>query len=199
MSRYPALRSSELPEDLKPWAEDFERYVPGLADTPRGPIFQYAQANGALIGPYPIVIASKEIGKVMQHMQTTLKERTEPSYEIRVIAILASAARYQAKFAKYSYTEVGQKVAGFSEEQVRLLRQGKKPDGLSEAASVTWDFTNYLANEKGPLPETLYQAAVKALGKQGVLVAAHYVGFYAHICVLENFADAPYPDGVDDL
>lgn len=199
MARYAPLPASKLPQDLKKWGEDFERYVPSLADTKDGPIFQYARDDGALIGPYPIVIASKEIGKIMQNLQTTLKDRTEPPADVRVVAILTIAARFQAKFTKYSYTEVGQKVAGLSGDQVKALRQGKKPDGLSEAASVTWDMTNFLANEQGPLPDHLYNAALKVLGKEGVLGAVHRAGFYAHICILENFADAPYPDGVDNL
>ncbi|USW59774.1 hypothetical protein Slin15195_G130930 [Septoria linicola] len=199
MSRYPALTLSKLPADVKPWAEDLNHFVEELAVTKEGPIFRYAQDDGALIGPYPIVIASKEIGKVLKDMQSTLKDRAEPPADVRVVAILSVVARYQAKYAKYSFTETGKKVAGLSEEQLEALRNGRKPAGLSKAASVTWDFTNYLANEKGPLPDHLFDAAVKELGKDGVLVAVHYAGFYSHICLLENFADAPYPDGVHDL
>ena len=190
---------SQLPADVKPWAEELNGFVKDLSDTPNGPIFQYAQDDGALIGPYPIVIASKEIGKVLKDMQETLKNRPEPPADVRVVAILSQAARYQAKFAKYSFTATGKAVAGLSEEQLALLRNGKKPEGLSEAASVTWDFTNYLATKPGPLPQELFDKAVEVLGKEGVLVAVHYAGFYSHICLLENFADAPYPDGVDDL
>ncbi|KXS94679.1 hypothetical protein AC578_10083 [Pseudocercospora eumusae] len=199
MSRYPAVPLSKLPADVKPWAEELHNFVEELAVTKDGPIFQYAQADGALIGPYPIVIASKEIGKVLKDMQNTLKNRTDPPADVRVVAILAVVAKFQAKFAKYSFTETGKKVAGMSEEQLEALRNGRKPAGLSEAASTTWDVVNYLANEKGPMPDHLYDTAVKVLGKEGVLVAVHYAGFYSHICMLENFADAPYPDGVDGL
>jgi hypothetical protein len=58
---------------------------------------------------------------------------------------------------------------------------------------------NFLVNEKGPLPESLFNAAEKVLGREGALNAVHYTGFYCHICILENFADVPYPPGVSDL
>lgn len=199
MSRYPALPLSKLPTDVQPWAQELHHFVEELALTKEGPVFQYAQDDGALIGPYPIVIASKEIGKVLKDMQDALRRRPEPSAEVRVVAILAVVSKFQAKFAKYSFTATGKNVAGMSAEQLAALRNGTKPAGLSEAASVTWDVVDYLVNEKGPLPDPLYHKAVEVLGKEGVLVAVHYAGFYSHICMLENFADAPYPDGVDGL
>jgi 4-carboxymuconolactone decarboxylase len=198
MSRYPPIPSSQMTPEYKSYGESWDAFLEHLVlDETKEPIFEYRLPNNAVIGPYPILIASKDVGIGMRQIISNLQKLDGPGHDCNVVAILTVAAKLGPKFGKYCFSQSAKKVAGLTDAQIKDLRMGKKPAGLREHANVTWDMISFLANEKGSLPDALYDAAVKVLGKEGALVVAHWAGFYLHVFLLMNFADVPYPPGID--
>jgi 4-carboxymuconolactone decarboxylase len=73
------------------------------------------------------------------------------------------------------------------------IAAGKKPDGLTADCALAYDVAKYLCGTPGPLPESLWDASVKAFGKDTTLALVTYVGFYAFVCIAVNACDVPAP------
>lgn len=106
-------------------------------------------------------------------------------------------AKFDAKFEQYAHYNIAVKTAGLTHDQCAAMKAGKKPDGLSPAAAATYDASYYLVNKPGPLPQDLYNACEKELGKEGTLLIVQYVAMYCYMCVLMNAMDVPLPEGID--
>lgn len=194
--RYPPTPTSALSDDLKPIGEYADNLV-AKSFGENGSTFTFALPNGALIGPFPVLIASKEIATHLWNALRSFSSLQSIPADAKEVAILVTGARFDAKFEQYAHRHIAIKTAGLTEEQCSKIGKSQKPEGLSEAASVAYDASFYLANERGPLPQNLYDRAVGILGKEGLLQMTHYVGMYCYMCVLMNLAHAPVPSGDD--
>lgn len=195
MSRYPPTHSSQLPEEYKPYAKRLEDGITKSFGS-NGELITYADSNGALLGPFPALIASKEAGDAFGAVMQKLGTLQGISADVKEVAILVAGARFQAAFELYAHGNIAIKRAGLTQQQVDSIKAGQKPAGLNEACSVAYDASYHLANKPGPLPQHLYDACVKTLGREPTLVMIHYTGFYCYVSVILNAADVPVP--VDD-
>lgn len=194
MSRYPPTPTHRYSEEYRPYAEYQYKGV-SQAFGENGSLIIYKNEDDALIGPFPIQIASKEVGHALS--QVILKFATLQSIpnDAKETAILVIGARFETRYELYAHTLLAIKQAGMTAQQVDSIRVGKKPDGLSTPASVAYDASYHLANKPGALPQDLYDACVRVLGKEGTLLMVHYAGLYAYMCILMNAVDTPLPPG----
>ena len=156
----------------------------------------YRDANGGLIGPFPIITASKEVGEALMTAFKKFATLESIPNDAKEVAILTTGAKFDCAYEQYAHHHIALKQAGLSEEQIQAIRRKEKAKGLSEAAAVTYDCSRYLVETPGPLPQKLYDEWVKALGsKESVLLCIHYVGIYSYMSILMNAADAPIPEG----
>ncbi|CAK4032645.1 Hypothetical predicted protein [Lecanosticta acicola] len=193
--RFPPTLASQHPPETQSYAQRAEDNV-FKAFGENGSLITYQHPNGGLIGPFPIIIASKEIGEsVLAAPQTLAKLSTIPD-DAKEVAILVVGAKFDCAYEQYAHRNIATKKSLLTEQQCADIRAQRKPEGLSEAASVTYDAAFHLANQKGPLPTGVFKEWVKALGsKESMLVMTHYIGIYCHVCVLMNMADTPLPPG----
>lgn len=107
------------------------------------------------------------------------------------------SAKFDAKFEQYAHYHIALKTAGLTHDQCVAIKAGRKPEGLSRAASATYDAAYHLVNNAGPLSQDLYEACVKELGKEITLLMTHYIAMYCYMCVLMNAMRVPLPDGIE--
>lgn len=194
MSRFPPTPHDKLPEDLKPYSQDFEDHlVPRFG--PNGELMTYRDEHGAIIGPFPILMHSKEVGRGLGEAMKAFPTLGKIPEDAKEVAILTVGARFECAYERYAHKLHGTKLAGLTQEQVDKLAVGQKPEGLSAEASLAYDATHYLVNTPGPLPQNLFDACDKMFGRSGTLVLIHYTAMYCYMCVLMNAADVPLPKG----
>ncbi|KAF2159640.1 hypothetical protein M409DRAFT_29959 [Zasmidium cellare ATCC 36951] len=193
---YPPTPASQWPEEYKPYAEWVEeRVAPTLG--PNGQILTYQNANGGLEGPFPVIVASKDVGQLITEAISKFGSLGDIPKDAKEVAILTVGAKFDAKFEQYAHYNIATKTAGLTHDQCVAMKAGKKPEGLSPAAAATYDASYHLVNKQGPLPQDLYDACVKELGKEVTLLMTHYVAMYCYMCVLMNAMRVPLPDGIE--
>ena len=166
-----------------------------LFGDPKSSPFTYKRSSdGALVGPFPLYLASPGVGEHVVDLVGQLAGIPGLPADAKEVAILTVGAHYKAAYELYAHVNVAMKKVGMSKEVVEAIARGEKPDGLNEGCSVSFDATAYLASKPGPLPKELWDRCIKAFGKEGTVALVHYVGLYAYTCIVLNAMDAPVPD-----
>ncbi|KAK5118652.1 hypothetical protein LTR85_008117 [Meristemomyces frigidus] len=189
MSRVPPVTRDTLPPHQSDGYDELDQ----IASKAFGDKFTWKRKDGALVGPFPAFIAAPEAGVGM--LQYLGKLATIPGLpaEAKETAILSTGAHFKAAYELYAHGNIAVKTTDLPQEQVEQICDGKKPEGLNEACSTAYDVAKYLSGTPGPLPQEMWDRSVKALGRDGTLGLAHYVGMYAYTCIILNAMDAPVP------
>ncbi|HTX12150.1 MAG TPA: hypothetical protein VME22_26275 [Solirubrobacteraceae bacterium] len=152
----------------------------------------FTQADGALLGPFVALLRFPQFGRpAWQFTKLFMGAHTLPN-AVREIAILAVGSRLDARFELYSHQTLA-KAAGLSDRQVAALAAGERPDGLLEPQETAWLVARRLV-DGGQLPETTYQAALKAFGPDGTAELIYLIGSYLVMAVLINGYGLTEPD-----
>ena len=190
MSRLPPLTRDKLSSPAQQTGHDELNELAGKAF---GDKFIWKHEDGAMVGPFPALIAAPEAGVHMIKLVGNLAAIPGLPADAKETAILSTGAHYKAPYELYAHGNVAAKTTELSRDQVEHICDGKKPEGLSEACSVAYDVAKHLSSVPGPLPQDLWDRSIKTLGKDGTLALVHYVGMYAYTCIILNAMDAPVP------
>ena len=113
--------------------------------------------------------------------------------DARETAIITVGVQNQAGYIVYAHIAIAADAGYLSERQLQSIKDGKKPDGLSEKCSVAYDIAKRLSSTPGPMPDELWQMALAVLGKDETVGLLHYIGFYSYISMFMNGTDVPVP------
>lgn len=87
--RYPPTATSNWPGEYKPYAEWIDKEVtPALGAN--GEVLTYRQADGGLCGPFPVLIASKEVGKKVSEAARNFSTLASIPSDAKEVAILTT-------------------------------------------------------------------------------------------------------------
>lgn len=114
------------------------------------------------------------------------------------VAILATQGYYTGSFGGfliYSHTRVAAKKNLLTEEQMRSITEGQKPDGLSEKQAVAFDLALRLLKGGSPLEQDLWERANKILGKEQTLHVIHVIAYYSLHGITLNAGIVGAPEG----
>ncbi len=168
-----------------------------LGDVLRASIAQHLQgfatsrADGALIGPFNILLHFPELGAAVWNVFSALADRSSLPPSVREIAILLTGPRRSALYELYSHESVALGI-GMAFEKVATLAAGQRPSDLTREESIAFDVVSVL-NRGGQIPNTTYRAAVDCFGEKGVAELACTVGCYWIIGCLLNSFDVALP------
>lgn len=192
MSRLPPKPREQLsPDEQK--THDLFRRACDFSFGKNGEKFIFEDSNHGLVGPFPFFISAPKVGQTLHELIYRLAPLPLPP-DARETAVLTVGGHFQSGYQLYSHIPVAVEV-GLSRDQAEVLSKGeKKPEGLNENCSTAYDVANYLVNERGPLPQVLWDRAVEAFGKDGAVSLLHYVGFYCYVSVALNGVDAGVPE-----
>jgi 4-carboxymuconolactone decarboxylase len=168
-----------------------------LADSIQAGIKKYLQGfvsqrnDGALIGPFIPMLHFPQFGSPAWDYTMALSEHTTLPKPAHEVAILVTGARYRSRYEIYAHEHVAQK-AGLSEAKIATITAGERPSDLTAEEGIAYDVASVLSRG-GQLPESTYQAALKAFGEQGVAELVYLIGGYCLVSVLLNAYDISVP------
>lgn len=196
-ARLPPTPRDQLTEEQKKAYDELH----DLAETSFGSKFIWKRKDGALVGPFPFLISPPDAphaGVDMLKLVAQVAKIPGLPTDAKETAILATGSVYGAKYELYAHSNVATKTdGGLSPEAATALCAGRKPEELSEAATVAFDVAKYLSGTLGALPQELWDRSQKVLGKEGTVALVHYVGLYAYTCIILNAMDADVPKDDD--
>lgn len=158
---------------------------------PNGEQFIYEE-NGAFIGPFPFFMAAPEVGRGLLNLVVGMQKLGLPP-DARETAILTVGTQFQAGYETYSHIPQAVVPGYLTSQQAETIVKGEKPTDLNEQCSIAYDVAKYLTGTPGPLPQQMWDKAVKVLGKNPTVGLLHYIGFYCYISVALNGVDARVP------
>lgn len=190
MSRLPPVPRENLP----PNQQQAHDSLHDIASQAFGSAFTWQRKDGALVGPFPAFVAAPEAGVAMLQYLGKLSAIPGLPAAAKETAILSTGAHFRAAYELYAHSHVAEQTTELSREQIDKICRGEKPAGLDKVCDVAYDVAKYLSGTPGPLPQALWDRAVKGLGREGTVALVHYVGMYAYTCIILNAMDAPLPE-----
>lgn len=153
--------------------------------------FVTARADGALIGPFNILLHFPTLGIPVWGVFKALADHSTLSGPVREMAILLTGAKFAALYELYSHESVAL-IIGMSDASVAALSVGQRPIGLDDEANLAFDVISGLL-KGGPLPMTVYRFAKDRFGAEGLAELACTIGCYTTIATLLNVFDVAVP------
>lgn len=153
--------------------------------------------DGALIGPFNPMLHFPQFGKPTWDYTMALSENSTLPKPAHEVAILVTGARFRSRYELYAHEHVAER-AGLSASKIATITAGQRPSDLTNEEGVAYDVAALLSNG-GQLPESTYQAAIKAFGEQGVAELVYLIGGYCLVSVLLNAYDMSVPGREEGL
>ncbi|UBU15049.1 carboxymuconolactone decarboxylase family protein [Nonomuraea gerenzanensis] len=160
------------PHELDPEARAlYDKITSG----PRGRFM--VDAEGGLTGPFNAMLLSPALGDPLQELGAAVRYRSTLSDRARELAILVVAGHQDSAFEQAAHEPIAREL-GFTEEQLRALRDGSPPalDDPGEAAVLR--VVRALVT-KGDLDEEEYAV----LGEREVFELTTLVGYYSTLAL----------------
>lgn len=153
--------------------------------------FVSSRDDGALIGPFNILLHFPSIGEAVWGVFSALADHSVLPISVRELTILLTGAHCSALYELYSHESVALSL-GMPLQKIATLAAGERPSDLSREESVAFDLVSTL-NRGRAVPNTTYRMAVDCFGEQGVAELACTVGCYTTIGLLLNSFDVSIP------
>lgn len=172
------------------------RVYRAIAGGPRGSgpqLFQLADAEGALNGPFGIMLHQPALGLALQELGSAVRYRTELSDRCREIAILQVGVAEESDFEWYAHEAVGRSVGITDEELVALSEQRFHSTDEVEEAVVR--FTQHLLAGTA-IAQDDYERFEQRLGVAALVELTVLVGYYRTLAAMMRVFEVGRP--VDD-
>ena len=154
--------------------------------------FVTARADGAMVGPYNLMLHFPQFGEAVWNLITALGKRATLAAGIRELAMLCVGAHFSARYEIYAHEQSGAR-HGLSAPKIATLAAGTKPADLSSEENAAFDVVKAVV-AGGQLPESTYQQALETFGLEGTAELLYLTGTYCLVSVLLNGYDVPVPD-----
>ncbi len=186
------MRLKSLPKDqLDP---DQQALYEAIAGGPRSKgrqLFPLMDAEGALNGPFGIMVHFPGLGLPLQELGATIRYRSRLSDRVREIAILCVAQVTDSAFERYAHELVG-RAAGLSETELIDLALGRftSPDPAEAAA---YAFCMRLMAGDLPISDGTYADLSQLIGEAAIFELVTLVGYYRTLAQLLHVFDVGLP------
>jgi 4-carboxymuconolactone decarboxylase len=159
--------------------------------------FVSQRPDGALIGPFIPMLHFPQFGSPAWDYTAALSEHTTLSKPVHEVAILVTGAHFHARYEIYAHEKVAAKV-GLSAAKIATITAGQRPADLKAEEAAAYDVASVLS-KGGQLPESTYQAALEAFGKDGMAELVYLIGGYCMVSVMLNAYDISVPGREEGL
>jgi 4-carboxymuconolactone decarboxylase len=99
--------------------------------------------------------------------------------EVAILTTLGHFTRSFGGYLTYSHVRICESKGLFTDEQMRQMDAGIKPEGLSDKESVAFDLAARLVKGGQPLEQELWGRANSVLGKDQTLHIIQVVAYYS--------------------
>lgn len=148
-------------------------------------------------GPFAMLMYSPELMNNARAMGDYLRYHSAFDSVLSEFAILITAREWSQDYEWSVHYPIAIK-AGLKPEIAQSLKDGRRPDGMSEDQTLIYDFTIELQRNKQVSGGT-FAKTEKRFGKKGVIDLAGIAGYYTFLAMEMNMARRPAPIGNERL
>ena len=152
-----------------------------------------AGPRGAVIGPFAPLLRSPELMTRLQKVGEYLRYESPLDRRLFELTILWVARWWDHQF-EWSYHHPLALEAGLDPAIADALAEGRRPDGMDDAAAAVWDVLDELFGTR-QVSDPTWAAAVAQLGEAGVVEVVATAGYYTTLAVVMNAARTPAERG----
>lgn len=148
-------------------------------------------------GPFAMLMYSPQLMNNARAMGDYLRYNSAFDSRLSEFAILITAREWHQDYEWHIHYPIAIK-AGLSPEIAKALKEGRRPEGMSEDESIIYDFTIELQRNKR-VSDTTFNKTEKRFGKKGAVDLAGIAGYYTFLAMEMNMARHPVPSGGERL
>jgi 4-carboxymuconolactone decarboxylase len=148
-------------------------------------------------GPFAMLIYSPELMNNARAMGDYLRYKSVFDSALSEFAILITAREWSQDYEWSVHYPIAIK-AGLNPEIANALRDGRRPEGMTEDQTVVYDFTMELQRYK-QVSDATFAKTEKHFGKKGAIDLAGIAGYYTFLAMEMNMAKRPEPIGGERL
>ena len=176
--------------------DDEQRAVyDAIAGGPRaaGPqAFPLTDDQGALNGPFGVMLHAPSVGAALQDLGSAIRYRTTLTARVREIAILQVAVATASRFEWWAHERVGRR-AGLTDLELTWLANAAPLELADAGEQAAHDFVTAVL--QGPsVPEEEYRRAEQALGASVLVELTVLVGYYRLLAETMHVFQVGVPD-----
>jgi 4-carboxymuconolactone decarboxylase len=165
-------------------------------DAQKKAVAEYKALRGAdLTGP-PWSVLLRVPDQIVPALQIRLHylNRSVLAPKLTELAILTAARKWTNNW-EWNAHSTAAATAGLSADIMTAVRDGRRPDRMSEDEAIVYDFSLELQNNQSVSDATYAKAAAK-FGEPGVVELASIQGYYAYLAMVMNVAKITVAPGV---
>jgi len=148
-------------------------------------------------GPFAMLMYSPELMNNARTMGDYLRYRSAFDSVLSEFAILITAREWSQDYEWSVHYPIAIK-AGLKPEIAQSLKEGRRPEGMSEDQTIVYDFTIELQRNK-QVSDATFAKTEKRFGKKGAVDLAGIAGYYTFLAMEMNMARRPAPIGNERL
>ena len=179
-TRLPEIPIDQYTAEQKQAAQDFE-----------------AARKKAPWGPFAMLMYSPQLMNNARAMGDYIRYNSAFDSALSEFAILITAREWSQDYEWSVHYPIAIK-AGLKPEIAQSLKEGRRPDSMSEDQSIVYDFTIELQRNK-QVSDTTFARTEKRFGKKAAVDLAGIAGYYTFLAMEMNMARRPAPIGNERL
>jgi 4-carboxymuconolactone decarboxylase len=148
-------------------------------------------------GPFGLLLHSPEVMSRAQQLGEYLRYRSSMGKKLSELAVLITARECSQDYEWFLHQPIAVK-SGIKQEIADAIRDGRRPEGMSEDEALVYDFSIELHRTKN-VSDDLYYRALDRFGPQGVVDLVGTNGYYTLLAMQLNAHRMPVPEGAAAL
>ena len=148
-----------------------------------------------VFGPFQPLMHSPEVMSQARAMGDYLRYKSGVGNTLSELVILITAREWTQDYEWYVHAPIAAKM-GIKPEVIAAIREGRRPDAMTEDEAIVYDFSVELHRNKH-VSDPTFARAEKRFGKPGVVDLTGITAYYTLLAMQLNTADYQMPaDGV---
>jgi len=146
-----------------------------------------------LTGPFIPMLRSPELMTRAAAMGQYLRYRSEIPPRLSEFVILMTSRRWSQQY-QWAVHQPFAIEAGLSQDVVRAIAEGRRPDDMTDDEATLYDFCDELATNQS-VSDPTYARMIARFGERGVVDTVGIVGYYTMLAMMLNTARVPPAPG----
>ena len=148
-----------------------------------------------VFGPFEPLMYSPEVMSQARAMGDYLRYKSLIGNTLSELVILITAREWTQDYEWYVHAPIAAKM-GIKPETIAAIRDGRRPDGLSEDETIVYDFSVEL-HRNHRVSDATFARAEKRFGKPGIVDLSGVSAYYTLLAMQLNAVEYAMPaDGV---
>ena len=144
-----------------------------------------------VFGPFEPLMHSPEVMTQARAMGDYLRYKSGIGNTLSELVILITAREWTQDYEWYVHAPIAAKV-GIKPEIIAAIRDGRRPDGMTDDETIVYDFSTELHRNKR-VSDATFARAEKRFGKPGVVDLTGVTAYYTLLAMQLNAAEYPAP------